>query len=411
MQLSLGTPDASELQSKTGRRRLGFTPHLLATFAFVATTFYVQNAHAEGNTTVRGSSELSVYQDSTATTVFTPTVAVSAENPTAGWGVNGRYIVDVVSAASPDIISTASRRWVEIRNAGNLGFKYKPKLFGINGGVSTSYTPDYLSLGASIGFVQDLDDKNLTLSGGYSYGHDTIGRTGTSFSVFSRTLQYHALNVGFSRVLSKSSLLSMSGDVVLERGDQSKPYRYIPLFSSAIAATVGAGASADFVQANRSAERPLEQLPLARERYALTTRFATRGDHGTLRLDERLYYDTWGLKASTTDFRYMADLSERVIAWPHLRFHGQTAVDFWKRAYVSNGALDIPQLRTGDRELGSLVNAQLGLGTRLALGRSGSKDALLLTATFDAVWTKWFNTLYVTQRLSVLGVVTMDKEF
>jgi Protein of unknown function (DUF3570) len=383
----------------------------LALAAATTTALPAADARAEGNVSVRGASEVAAYQDSTATTVFTPTIAGMVENPTAGWGMNGRYVVDVVSAASPDIISTASRRWVEVRNAGNLGFKYKPKLFGVNAGVSTSYTPDYLSLGASVGVVQELDEKNLTLSGGYSYGRDTIGRTGTSFSDFSRLLQYHSFNAGLSRVLSRSTVLSFSGDFTVERGDQSKPYRYIPLFRPDRAAVIGGGATADFVQLNRVAERPLEQLPLARERYAITTRLATRGQSGTLRLDERLYYDSWGLKASTTDFRYMADLSDRVIVWPHLRFHGQTAVDFWKIAYVSKGPLDIPALRTGDRELGAMLNAQAGVGTRLALGPAGAKDSFLLTASVDAVLTHWFNALYIENRLSMLGVVTLDKEF
>ncbi len=34
----------------------------------------------------------------------------------------------------------------------------------------------------------DLAEKNVTLSGGHFYARDVIGRSGTAFSVFSRTL-------------------------------------------------------------------------------------------------------------------------------------------------------------------------------------------------------------------------------
>ena len=43
-------------------------------------------------------------------------------------------------------------------------------------------------------------------------------------------------------------------------------------------------------------------------------------DNATIRVEERLYIDNWGLKASTTDVKYLIDLSERIRIWPHLRF-------------------------------------------------------------------------------------------
>ncbi len=368
-------------------------------------------ARAEGNLTGRASAETSVFQDSNATTVFTPTIAGGVESPTSGWGVNGRYLVDVVSAASPDIVSTASRRWMEVRHAGNIGARYKPGNtgFAING--ATSYTPDYLSLSGGGTFTQDLDEKNLTLSASYGLGYDRIGKTGTSFSVFSRDFVYHLMNVGVTRIVNPSLLVSVGLDFQVERGDQSKPYRFIPLFTAADASKIGAGASPDQVANLRQQEKPLEQLPLARERYALTGRLAYRPGKATLRLDERLYADTWSMKSTTTDFRYLMDLGDRITVWPHVRFHYQSAVSFWQLAYVTTGSGDIPKLRTGDRELGQLVNLGTGLGMRWALGARGKQDAWVLSATVDGVYTKFFEALYVTQRLSVLGVLNLEATF
>ena len=363
------------------------------------------------NVTARASLEVGAYVDSTATSVLTPSVGGTVESPTAGWAISGRYLVDVVSAASPDIISTASPHWTEVRDAGNLGFRYKPAATGVGASASTSYTPDYLSLGASAQLIQDLDDKNLTLVGGYGYGHDTIGRTGTPFSVFSRTLQWHSLSLGASRVVNPSLVLGVYGDAVLERGDQSKPYRYIPIFTPDVAASIPAGASATLVANSRMQARPIEQLPLERDRFAITGRFAWRGQSTTLRLEERGYADSWGLRASTTDLRYFIDLSRRASIWPHGRFHIQNGVDFWKRAYTALSVHDLPALRAGDRELGPLSTVGGGGGLRIALGAAGALDDASLVTTVDGFYTSFSDAIYVTKRYSGLVTTALEVAF
>ena len=66
----------------------------------------------------RGSTEVGAYQDTLAVSVLTPSVGLAVESPTAGYNLAGRYLVDIVTAASPDIVATASPRWTEVRHAG-----------------------------------------------------------------------------------------------------------------------------------------------------------------------------------------------------------------------------------------------------------------------------------------------------
>jgi Protein of unknown function (DUF3570) len=361
--------------------------------------------------TSKASTEVAAYQDSVATSVLTPSVGLSVESPTAGWRVNGRYLVDVVSAASPDIVATASPRWTEVRHAGTAGARYKPGNFGVAVNGSTSYTPDYLSLGVNGQLIEDLDDKNLTLTEGYGYGHDTIGRTGTPFSVFSRTFDYHAFSLGLSRVVNPSLVLSAGGDFIIERGDQSKPYRYIPIFTPDLAARIPRGASPGAVATLRMQARPLEQLPLARERGAISGRLAWRIGRTTLRLDERLYADTWALWATTTDGRVLVDVSRRVTLWPHLRMHVQSGVSFWRRAYSAPSIEALPALRTGDRELGPLLNLGTGGGIRIALGKAGAVDDFVWATTLDGGWTRFADALYVTHRFSAIVATSLEVVF
>ncbi|HEX4515037.1 MAG TPA: DUF3570 domain-containing protein, partial [Polyangiaceae bacterium] len=167
--------------------------------------------------------------------------------------------------------------------------------------------------------------------------------------------------------------------------------------------------------ANRLPERPLEQTPLSKRRIALTARLAHRFDGSTLKLEERLYGDTWGLFASTTDARWIFDVGKRVGIWPHVRFHGQTAVSFWKRAYVSGENVaapgwDLPVFRTGDRELGPLWTATGGGGLYVYLGSAAEPQKTRLSFSIDGMFTSFLDDLYITQRSGLISSVTLEME-
>ncbi|MEO8874316.1 MAG: DUF3570 domain-containing protein [Polyangiaceae bacterium] len=377
-----------------------------------ATRAAAEGKSLEDVTTKKVSSEVAAYTDSDHVTVFTPSVAASLENVTTGASIRGSYLVDVVSAASVDIVSTASRRWTEARQGGSLEAEYKPHDFGVSIAGSTSSEPDYFSYGFGVTMTLDLLEKNLTLIGGYGYGHDTAGRSGTPFSVFSRDINHGAFTAGLSGLVDRSTIVSGVFDLILENGDSSKPYRYIPMFSASEAAQVSPGASIDYVNAHRLTERPLEQLPLARRRFAVTGRLAHRFDDSTLRAEERGYYDTWGMLASTTDARWIFDLGRRFAVWPHTRFHVQKAVDFWQLAYVSGAGpgWDLPEYRTGDRELGPLWTFTGGGGAKVFLGNDAEPKKYAIGVSADAGYTAYTNDLYLSSRTMFLTSLMFEGE-
>ena len=373
-----------------------------------------RSASANHDVVVRGSAETTAYADTDHVTVFTPNVAVSAENPLQGWKIGGSYLVDVISAASVDIVSTASRRWQEVRQAGTAAASYARGDVTVRATGALSSEPDYHADAIGGDVSLDLDQKNVTPFFGYAYGHDLIGRAGTSFDVYSHTVSKNRFTAGVNFVMNRSTLISIIGDSYFERGDSSKPYRYIPLFDPAVAAALPRGASIDEVNAKRRPERPLEQLPLARDRYAMSFRLARRFDASTLRVDERLYADTWGLKAVTLDVRDILDLSRRWTLGPHLRWHGQGAVDFWRRAYTVTSAVDgstVPRLRTGDRELGPLWTTTVGSELGWALGPSDDLSAWTLRLVADWMHSRYLDDLYVTSRDAGFTALSLDGVF
>ena len=349
------------------------------------------------------------YADSDHVFGFTPSIAGNVGNPTAGWSMDGSYLVDVVSAASVDIVSTASRHWTEVRQAGTLGGTYKPGTFGVSLNGAISSEPDYLSLAGGGAVTQDFADKNVTLLLGFNHGHDVAGRTGTPFSIFSRELNIESFKAGLTLVLGKRTVASFVGDFILQTGDSSKPYRYIPLFAPGTVVPVGA--PVDLVTRLRVSARPLEQLPLSRDRYAFSLRLAHRfGSSSTLRVDERLYDDSWALAASTTDLRYLVDVSPRLQLGPHLRFHAQTAVSFWQRAYTFGPGFAYPALRTGDRELGPLVGMTGGGSLRWSIGPAAHRTGWVVGIDVNVIETRYLDDLYTTDRLSTVTSLSLEAE-
>ena len=356
---------------------------------------------------VHVSSDAAAYADSDHVFVYTPSVAGTVASPSAGWSVDGSYLVDFVSAASVDIVSTASRSWTELRQAGTLGGAYKPGAFGVSVRGAVSSEPDYLSLSGGGAVTQDLADKNATLLFGFDHGRDVAGRTGTPFSVFSRALDIESFKAGLTLVLDRRTLGAFVADAIVENGDPSKPYRYIPLFAPGTVVPVGA--SVDLVTKLRVSARPLEQLPLSRDRFALSFRLAHRfGSASTLRLDERIYDDSWALKATTTDARWLVDVSPRVELGPHLRFHAQTPVSFWERAYTLGPGFTYPALRTGDRELGPLLGLTLGGSLRWSIGPAERPSAWVLGLDINVSDTRYLDDLYTTERLSTVTALSIE---
>ena len=183
------------------------------------------------------------------------------------------------------------------------------------------------------------------------------------------------------------------------------------MFAPEVGLQLSRGATPDEVANARTNARPLEQLPLKRDRYALTGKLAWRLGGTTLRLDERGYIDTWEIVASTTDAKLVVDVAPRVAVWPHARFHIQNGASFYKRAYYSQGVDDLPALRTSDRELSPLLSGALGGGTRISLGKPGSVDDLLLTFGADGTYTDFLDALLVKDRWAVLLTAGVEAVF
>lgn len=356
-------------------------------------------------------SEVAGYHDDDNTNVLSPSVGLTIEGPTGGWEVDASFLVDVVTAASTDIVATASPRWTEVRYVPALGGSKKFGDATLGLALNASVEPDYISASGGLNFSIDLKQKTITPTLGYEFSYDLSGRAGTKWSTYSNPILRNAINAGVGLVLDKASTLNLGTTLIFENGDSSKPYRFIPMFKPTDVPAVLPGLTIDAVNQYREPEKVLEQLPTDRQRFAVAGRFAHRFSTFTFRGEERLYIDTWGLKASTTDITFPIDFGEHVRLWPHLRGHFQTGTDFWALAYaatVTPAGVTVPALRTGDRELGPLIGVTAGAGSRFMFGADNN---FAITLAGDFIYTRFLDHLFILQRLGFFGALGAELAF
>ncbi|HSO37817.1 MAG TPA: DUF3570 domain-containing protein [Labilithrix sp.] len=359
---------------------------------------------------VRAALEVSTYADTFAVRIWNPAARASVASPTNGWNVGASYLVDFVSAASPDFVSTASPRGSDTRHAASVNGGYKPGQIGVDAAAAVSSESDYVSRSASLSLVGDLLDKSVTPRIGWAFTSDTIGRGGTSYDVFSHHLYANEASAGASIILSPRTVLVAGVTAAFERGDQSKPYRLIPMFAPGV--EVARGASADAVNAQRLPVRPYEQLPLERDRRTLAARFAQRFDGSTLRIEQRLYDDSWQVRASSTDVRFLLDLGKHVTAGPHARLHVQTGATFHQRVYHAQvgDPVVVPVYRTTDRELSPLLSLTGGLAVWWRITDPREGVGFMLYGSGDVLRSTYFDSLYAESRTAGYGTIGLEAE-
>lgn len=357
--------------------------------------------------------ELSGYTDTLDVHILSPAVRANVGSPTQGWNVGASYLIDVVTAASPDVVASASRRFNDLRHDVAVTGGYKPGNYGAQLSGHYSTEKDYISRSVGITGIGDFLEKSVTPSLGYAFTWNTIGRAGTDYDIFGNDFYVHDFTLGSTFLLGPTSLFVAGAEVQLEDGNQSKPYRYIPMFEPGV--TVPKGASPEEVNAKRLPTKPLEQLPLDRQRFAIAGRFIQRiGGRATLRIDERLYRDTWNIMATSTDIRYLVDLN-RFRVGPHVHIHAQTPAKFYRRIYGAildrDGYASIPAFRTTDRELSPMFGITLGGTGRIGLTSPESKLQLGVFLSADALYNRYLDSLYVKDRLAGYGTLGIEGDF
>ena len=355
-------------------------------------------AHADDPTML--SFDTLVYSDTDNVLVVSPQVAARRALDDSGGEASARVVVDVISAASVDVVSQATNGFTEVRREVDLAASHR--IASLLPGLRYRYSdePDYRSHGFGGSLARDFADHDTTIALSYDLSLDTVGRSGTAFSDWSRDLATHSAELSWTQVLGARTVGRLAYTLVMQDGYLEKPYRYVPLFDPDTLASMAADGmtlDGDNYASYRLPERPPEEVPDWRVRHAL----AVRGVRfvpglGALQGDYRLYVDSWGMQAHTGDVtlrlpvgRFRIDIEDRV--------HWQSPVDFWRRAYTVGAAGEVPRWRTVDRDLAGYLQDTLQVRGQLDLA------SLEVYALAGAMVTRFSDYLFLDWRLALIG--------
>ncbi len=188
---------------------------------------------------------------------------------------------------------------------------------GINvtAGFANSRESDYVSNGWSLNTLTGFNEKNTTLLAGLAGTDDSVKVFYQAPWAKKRTFQ---MIVGVSQLLDPRT--AVTANVSWERvtGYLSDPYKLVQK-----TVEVAPGISLPFTYGeNRPTDRDQWTLYLA-----LNHAFPEL--HAAIEASYRYYHDTFGTGAHTVEVSWLQRLGPRVLLRPNLRFHSQTAADFY----------------------------------------------------------------------------------
>jgi hypothetical protein len=343
-----------------------------------------------------------VYSDTDNVLVVSPQLAARHALDDAGGAASARVVVDVISAASADVVSQATTGFTEVRREADLAASHRIAALLPELRYRFSDEPDYRSHGLGASLARDFADHDTTIALSYDISLDTVGRTGTAYADWSRDLTTHTVEASWTQVLGVRTVGRLAYSLVVQDGYLEKPYRYVPLFDPATLAMLDAQGTlldGDNFSSYRLPERPPEEVPDRRVRHAI----AGRGVRllpgvGALEGDYRFYIDSWGMQAHTADAalrlpigRYRIDIEDRL--------HWQGPVDFWQRTYTASAAGEVPRWRTVDRDLGGYLQETLQVRGQREL----PSLSLTVYALGGAMVTRFSDYLFLDWRLALVA--------
>jgi Protein of unknown function (DUF3570) len=286
-----------------------------------------------------------VYTDSDHTTVVSPLVALTRD-AWKGGTLSASYVADVVTSASIDVVSNATKRMTDYRSEITAGLSQKLRASTLDVSYIYSVEHDYESHNVALGFSQDLFEKNSTIGIGYTFAYNNVGRTGDE--LFHRTLMVNGLGASWTQVFARKTIGQLSYSFAYNDGYQASPYRFVPIIDT------------DPAICPPGTPQPCgykvpETDPTTRIRHAFVAALNQHvGEDSSFQADYRIYFDNWGLVAHTVQLRYFITWKDVTLRLRE-RFYYQNSAFFFKSRYFAQ-----QPFMTTDRELSTFFSNVAG---------------------------------------------------
>lgn len=256
--------------------------------------------------------------------------------------MTGQYYVDSVSAASVDVLATASR-YTEERTEYTLGVDYLHEDSIMSLGYTSSSENDYEANTVYFSVSQEFFGGLSTLTLGYARGWDEVGMVGNES--FREETDRQNYQIGLSQVLTRNSLLGLDFEAVTDEGFLQNPYRQNRF--------IDPNDSTNFLYQDERYPQTRTSLSVAtRALYYLPYRASIRGEY-------RYFSDSWGIDAHTVELAYVHPLNPRWTLEGLVRYYTQGEAAFYSDLFpFENSQTHLAR----DKELSALSGTTLGAG-------------------------------------------------
>jgi hypothetical protein len=236
----------------------------------------------------------------------------------------------------------------------------------ISGGLHLSKEYDYLSLGLNGNVARDFNQKNTTLSAGFSLSQDTISPEGDIPKPFTPMLPANEsgstdanrlmsdndkttvdLLLGVTQIINRQMIMQLNYSYSQVDGYLTDPFKVV----SAVNAQ---GLSTQQLYENRPDNRTKNSVYWQTKYHFTDSVFSD----SIIDFSYRYFWDDWEINSHTFETRYSIPLSNGYIE-PHIRYYTQDAADFYQPFIQSEQAL--PTYMSADYRVGEMTGLTVGI--------------------------------------------------
>ena len=262
--------------------------------------------------------------------------------------VHANYYVDEVSAASIDVLVSASP-YSEERTEKSVGVDYLHGKAIYSLSYANSEENDFEANSVHFDMSQDFFGDLTTLSFGYSKGWDEVFRSDDNTFAEEADRQHFRINV--SQVLTRNLRASLGHELITDEGYLNNPYRSVRYLTS--------GGNYSF-EPERYPETRTSEATSLRLSYYLPWRAGLHGEY-------RLYNDSWGIDANSWQLKLIQPLGGKWTLEGRYRAYQQGQADFYADLFPFQNAQNF---LARDKELSEFSSTVVGVGIGFEFSKS-----------------------------------------
>jgi hypothetical protein len=254
--------------------------------------------------------------------------------------VRANYYVDKVSAASIDVVTSASP-YSEERTEKSVGIDYLAGKAIYSLSYGNSEESDFEANSVHFDMSQDFFGDLTTLSLGYSKGWDEVFRTGDNS--FAEEADRQHFRIGLSQVLTKNLIGSIGHELITDEGYLNNPYRSVRYLTSP---------NSYSFEPERYPNTRTSEATAIRLSYYLPWRAGLHGEY-------RIYSDSWGVDANSWQLQLIQPIGQSWTVETRYRSYQQGDADFYADLFPFQNAQNF---LARDKELSEFSSTVIGLG-------------------------------------------------